>query len=153
MAAGFSLAADRAEDFHAALNTQLSTALALPKQDALKLDGIMTLAGASIAVADQLSRLEPFGPGNEEPVLAISNVRCVKSERIGKDGNTLRVILQGEDGNTRLRGLVFRAGDKPFAPLLEDRAMPLVHVAGTLRAETWQERKNLSFFISDATAA
>ncbi|MBS1104348.1 single-stranded-DNA-specific exonuclease RecJ [Gluconobacter sp. Dm-62] len=153
MAAGFSLAADRAEEFHAALNTQLSTALALPKQDALKLDGIMTLAGASIAVADQLARLEPFGPGNEEPVLAISNVRCVKSERIGKDGNTLRVILQGEDGGTRLRGLVFRAGDKPFAALLEDRGMPLIHVAGTLRAETWQERKNLSFFISDASPA
>lgn len=153
MAAGFSLAAERAEEFHANLNTQLSTALALPKQDALKLDGIMTLAGASIAVADQLARLEPFGPGNEEPVLAISNVRCVKSERIGKDGNTLRVILQGEDGGTRLRGLVFRAGDKPFAALLEDRAMPLIHIAGTLRAETWQERKNLSFFISDAAPA
>ncbi|MBF0864225.1 MAG: single-stranded-DNA-specific exonuclease RecJ [Gluconobacter potus] len=153
MAAGFSLSADRADEFHSWLDTQLSGALALPKQDALKLDGIMTLAGASIAVADQLARLEPFGPGNEEPVLAISNVRCVKSERIGKDGNTLRVILQGEDGGTRLRGLVFRAADKPFAALLEDRSMPLVHVAGTLRAETWQERKNLSFFISDAAPA
>ncbi|KXV35694.1 single-stranded DNA exonuclease, partial [Gluconobacter oxydans] len=145
--------ADRADEFHSWLDSQLSGALTLPKQDALKLDGIMTLAGASVAVADQLARLEPFGPGNEEPVLAISNVRCVKSERIGKDGNTLRVILQGEDGGTRLRGLVFRAADKPFAALLEDRSMPLVHVAGTLRAETWQERKNLSFFISDAAPA
>ncbi|AAW61257.1 single-stranded-DNA-specific exonuclease RecJ [Gluconobacter oxydans] len=153
MAAGFSLSADRADEFHSWLDSQLSGALTLPKQDALKLDGIMTLAGASVAVADQLARLEPFGPGNEEPVLAISNVRCVKSERIGKDGNTLRVILQGEDGGTRLRGLVFRAADKPFAALLEDRSMPLVHVAGTLRAETWQERKNLSFFISDAAPA
>lgn len=153
MAAGFSLSADRVDEFHSWLDSQLSGALTLPKQDALKLDGIMTLAGASVAVADQLARLEPFGPGNEEPVLAISNVRCVKSERIGKDGNTLRVILQGEDGGTRLRGLVFRAADKPFAALLEDRSMPLVHVAGTLRAETWQERKNLSFFISDAAPA
>ncbi|QQX90343.1 single-stranded-DNA-specific exonuclease RecJ [Gluconobacter sphaericus] len=153
MAAGFSLTADRADEFHSWLDTQLSSALTLPKQDALKLDGIMTLAGASIAIAEQLARLEPFGPGNEEPLLAISNVRCVKSERIGKDGNTLRVILQGEDGGTRLRGLIFRAADKPFAALLEDRSMPLVHVAGTLRAETWQERKNLSFFISDATPA
>ncbi|EHH68926.1 single-stranded-DNA-specific exonuclease RecJ [Gluconobacter morbifer] len=153
MAAGFSLAAERADDFHAWLDERLADARALPPQEALRLDGIMTLRGASVEVAEQLSRLEPFGPGNPEPVLAVSNVRCVKSDRIGKDGNTLRVLLQGEDGGTRLKGLIFRAADKPFAALLEDRTMPLLHVAGTLRAETWQERKSLTFFISDAASA
>ncbi|GBR24263.1 single-stranded-DNA-specific exonuclease RecJ [Gluconobacter japonicus] len=153
MAAGFSLTSDNAPAFHDFLDTTLSEAHALPVQEALRIDGVLTLRGASLEVASQLERLAPFGPGNEEPVLAISNVRCVKSDRIGKDGNTLRLMFQGEDGGTRLKALVFRAGDKPFVPLLEDRAMPLLHLAGHLRVETWQERKNLTFFISDVSAA
>jgi len=153
MAAGFSLTNDNAKPFHDFLDATLSEARALPVQEALRIDGLLTLRGASLEVASQLERLAPFGPGNEEPVLAISNVRCVKSDRIGKDGNTLRLMFQGEDGGTRLKALVFRAGDKPFVPLLEDRTMPLLHLAGHLRVETWQERKNLTFFISDVSAA
>ena len=153
MAAGFSLEAGNAATFHELLDNTLSEARALPVQDALRIDGLTTLRGASLEVAAQLARLAPFGPGNEEPVLAISNVRCVKTDRIGKDGNTLRVMFQGEDGGTRLKALVFRAGDKPFVPLLEDRTMPLLHLAGHLRVETWQERQNLTFFISDVSSA
>ncbi|MEJ5154223.1 single-stranded-DNA-specific exonuclease RecJ [Gluconobacter wancherniae] len=153
MAAGFSLFESDAPALHKRLNELLADAHTLPAQEDLKLDGAITLRGASLEMAAQLARLAPFGPGNEEPLLAISNVRCVKSDRIGRDGNTLRVLLQGEDGGTRLKALVFRAADKPFAELLEDPSMPLLHIAGHLRTETWQERQNLTFFISDASGA
>ncbi|WP_025886103.1 single-stranded-DNA-specific exonuclease RecJ [Asaia prunellae] len=149
MAAGFSLAADKAEAFHVFLDETLSEARHRPRHDALCIDGILSLRGATAEIATQLARLGPFGTGHEEPVIAISRVRAVKTERIGRDGNTLRVILQGEDGG-RLRGLVFRAGDKDYAALLEDRAMPVLHVAGQLRCEQWQGQDQLSFFILDA---
>ncbi|MXV45086.1 single-stranded-DNA-specific exonuclease RecJ [Saccharibacter sp. 17.LH.SD] len=150
MAAGFSVAEEKLNAFHSFLDKQLSEALTLPPQDDLRLDGVLTINSATPELAQQLAMLAPFGPGNDEPLLALRHVRCVKSDRIGRDGNTLRVILQGEDGYTRLKGLVFRAGDKAFAQLLEDRARPLLHVAGHLRVETWQERENLTFFIFDA---
>ncbi|MDL2171175.1 MULTISPECIES: single-stranded-DNA-specific exonuclease RecJ [Asaia] len=149
MAAGFSLDAARAAEFHQFLDEALAQARLRPRHDSLCIDGVLTLRGATTEIAAQLARLGPFGAGHEEPVIAISRVRAVKTERIGRDGNTLRVILQGEDGG-RLRGLVFRAADKAFAALLEDRAMPVLHVAGQLRCEQWNGQDMLSFFILDA---
>lgn len=153
MAAGFSVTEENCTALHQLLDDALSEAHTLPPQDDLLLDGVITINGATSSLAEQLGQLAPFGPGNEEPLLAISNVRCVKADRIGRDGNTLRVILQGEDGFSRLKGIVFRAGDKRFTDLLEDRSRPLLHVAGQLRIEHWQEQKNLTFFIFDATQA
>lgn len=153
MAAGFSLKEENAPAFHAHLDERLTEALQRPGQEDLRLDGVLSLYSATPPLARQLGQLAPFGPGNDEPMLAVGHVRCVKADRIGRDGNTLRVILQGEDGASRLKGLVFRAADKSFAALLEDRTMPLLHVAGHLRCETWQERESVTFFISDASPA
>lgn len=153
MAAGFSIAEDRCDALHALLDETLSDALSLPPQEDLLLDGVITIKGATPALARQIALLAPFGPANEEPLLAMRDVRCVKADRIGQDGNTLRVILQGADGYSRIKGLVFRAGDRRFTDLLEDLSRPLLHVAGQLRLETWQERENLTFFIFDAARA
>lgn len=153
MAAGFSIAEDRCDALHALLDETLGDALSLPPQEDLLLDGVITIKGATPDLARQIALLAPFGPANEEPLLAMRDVRCVKADRIGQDGNTLRVILQGADGYSRIKGLVFRAGDRRFTDLLEDLSRPLLHVAGQLRLETWQERENLTFFIFDAARA
>lgn len=153
MAAGFSVREEDCAAFHTQLDEDLKEALHLPPQDDLPLDGVITVRGATPALAKQIALLAPFGPGNEEPLLAIRDVRCVKADRIGQDGNTLRVILQDADGYSRIKGLVFRVGDKHFTDLLEDRSRPLLHIAGQLRLETWQERENLTFFIFDAARA
>lgn len=153
MAAGFSLTEEQCPAFHTFLDDMLSEARTLPPQDDLLLDGVVNIQGATATLAQTIAQLAPFGPGNEEPLLALRNVRCVKADRIGQDGNTLRVILQDSDGRNRLKGLLFRAGEKRFAPLLEDKSRPLLHIAGQLRLERWQERENLTFFIFDAALA
>lgn len=152
MAAGFSLAESGAAAVHDFLDERLTAARDLPAAEALVCDGVVSLRGANAAMAAQIARLAPFGAGNDEPVLALPRLRCVRTERIGKDGATLRVTLQGEEGG-RLRGLVFRAGEKAFAALLEDPSMPVIHVAGHLRGEVWQERETLTLFIADAALA
>lgn len=153
MAAGFSIAEENCTALHERLDDNLAEARNLPPQEDLLLDGVVTIKGATPDLARQIALLAPFGPANEEPLLAIRDVRCVKADRIGRDGNTLRVILQGADGYSRIKGLVFRAGDKHFTDLLEDRSRPLLHVAGQLRLERWQEQENLTFFIFDVARA
>lgn len=153
MAAGFSVTEENIVRFHRFLDTRLAEARHYPRQNDLLIDGVITSFGATAELARQLARLEPFGTGHDEPVLVVTNLRCVKADRIGRDHNTLRVILVGEDGQTRLKGLVFRADDKLFTALLEDRTRPLLHLAGQLRLEYWQERENLTFFILDAFSA
>lgn len=150
MAAGFSLRHDRLDDFHAFLNERLAEARYRPAALDLCIDGVLGVAGANTVLAGHVGRLAPFGAGNEEPVFVLPNVRVVRADRIGKEANTLRVMIEGEAGGVRLKALLFRAGDSPIAQALEARDGARLHVAGQLRAETWNGQTSAGFFITDA---
>ena len=151
MAAGFSLAVDRLAAFHAFLEDRLAHAAALPRSPDLCVDASVTVAGASVALAEQVGRLAPFGAGNEEPVIALARARVVRADWVGRDGATLRVTLQGEAPG-RLKAMVFRAAGTPLGVLLSTPGAPL-HVAGHLRAEEWNGSVTACFVVADAAAA
>lgn len=152
MAAGFSLAVEGVAAFQAFLNERLAHAKALPRAADLPVEGTLAVQAATVDLANALQRLAPFGNGNEEPVFALPRARVVKSDRIGKDGNTIRAYLEGEGGGPRLKAMLFRAGEGPLAGALLDRGPPM-HVAGHLRAEEWNGQVTASFFVSDAAPA
>lgn len=47
---------------------------------------------------DELKQLEPYGPGNEEPILRLKNTRLVNVTRMGADRNHLRLDLHDHQG-------------------------------------------------------
>ncbi|MDI2090784.1 single-stranded-DNA-specific exonuclease RecJ [Commensalibacter oyaizuii] len=153
MAAGYSYHIDQAPMLHDFLNKYLAKAAQCPTVVDLEIEGITTLAGASVELAKQIERLTPFGNGNDEPLIVLSNVHILRSDRIGKDGNTLRLTLQGEDGAS-IKALIFKADQNPIVPFLEDfnNRRP-VHLAGWLRVNSWNGRESADFFIKDATFA
>ncbi|MFW7267727.1 single-stranded-DNA-specific exonuclease RecJ [Gluconacetobacter sp. Hr-1-5] len=153
MAAGFSLPGDGVQALHDFLNERLRDAAALPDAVDVLIEGVVHVAGATVALATDIGRMAPFGAGNDEPVLAIPRVRVVRADRIGREGGTLRVLVEGEGGGARLKALLFRADDHPAAAMLEDRNAPPLHLAGWLRAENWNGRTDASFFIRDAAVA
>jgi single-stranded-DNA-specific exonuclease len=150
MAAGFSLRQDRLDDFHAFLDDRLAEARHRPSCLDLGIDGVLSVAGANIELASHVGRLAPFGTGNEEPMFALPSVRVLRADRIGKEGNTLRVMIEGEGGGARLKALLFRADDSPVARALEAGDGARLHLAGQLRAEAWNGQVTAGFFISDA---
>ena len=152
MAAGFSLLVERMADFHALLDERLAAARDLPRAADLPVEASVAVPGATVELAEQLARLQPFGPGNEEPVLVLPRARVVKSERIGRDGNTLRAWIQGEGGGPRLKALLFRAGEGLVAEALARPGAPL-HLAGHLRAEAWNGAVSAGFIVADAAGA
>ncbi|MFT9400555.1 single-stranded-DNA-specific exonuclease RecJ [Acetobacter sp.] len=152
MAAGFSLPVDNVEEFHAFLDERLAGAAELPNAVDLDIDAAVSVGGATVDLAQNLATLAPFGAGNAEPLIALSHVQVVKADRIGRDGNTLRLLLKGADGG-RLKALVFRVENSPLAPALEDTTRPPLHLAGYLRAESWNGRTDVTFFIQDAALA
>lgn len=152
MAAGFSLAANDLPAFHDFLDERLAPARELPRAADLSVEASVAVPGATVDLAGQLARLQPFGPGNEEPVLVLPRVRIVKSERIGREGGTIRAWIEGEGGGPRLKALLFRAEEGPLAAALGQPGPPL-HLAGTLRAEAWNGTVSAGFFIKDAAAA
>lgn len=153
MAAGFGLNAGDIPALHMFLDERLSHAAALPDAVDLCIEGVVGVAAATVELATDIGRLAPFGAGNDEPLLALPRVRILRADRIGREGNTLRLLIEGEGGGPRLKALLFRAGDNPMTPVLEDRNAPPVHLAGWLQAQTWNGRTTASFFIRDAAFA
>lgn len=153
MAAGYSYQKDKAEELHQFLNQYLAEASEHPTVVDLEIEGVSTVSGASVELAKQIERLTPFGNGNDEPLIALSHVHIIRSDRIGKDNNTLRLTLQGENGSS-IKALMFKADQNPITPYLEDynNRRPM-HLAGWLRTNSWNGRENADFFIKDAAFA
>ncbi len=148
MAAGFTVARDKLSEFKAFLADRLAAQLAGELVPVLELDGTLDCGGCTLDLVETLKRCGPFGSGNAEPSFAVSNARVVKADVVGQ--GHVRVILQGQ-GGARLKGMAFRAADSDlgFALLQAVGGQPL-HVAGSLKLDSWQGASNVQMFIDDA---
>ncbi len=147
MAAGFSFLGPKEGEVHAFLDERLSGAADLPSAADLPVEGAIGVAGASVEMAQQVSRLAPFGAGNEEPVFVVSRARVVRADRVGKEGGTVRAFLEGEGGG-RLKAICFRAKEGPLAAALLGGGH--LHLAGHLRAEAWNDNVTACLHVVDA---
>jgi single-stranded-DNA-specific exonuclease len=148
MAAGFSFLAGRGPELHAFLDDRLSHAALLPSAADLAVEGSLGVQGATVSLAQEVARLAPFGPGNEEPVFVLSRARVVRADRVGKEGNTIRAFLEGEGGGPRLKAICFRAKEGPLAQALLGGGF--LHLAGHLRAEAWNDSVSACLQVVDA---
>jgi single-stranded-DNA-specific exonuclease len=153
MAAGFSLAPEKTEAFHAFLCDRLASPAGPLRRPPVQVEACISTGGATLELAWNLAKLAPFGTANEEPVIAVPDVRVVKCDRLGNDGNTLRAFVQSEGGGPRLKTLLFRAGDGAIGRALEGRSGTRLHLAGHVRAETWNGNTSVGFCIEDAALA
>lgn len=153
MAAGFSLDAARAGAFRAFLAERLAHAADLPSAADLPVEGTVNVAAATAEFAGHVNRLAPFGAGNDEPVFAVRRARVARADRVGREGGTVRVHLEGEGGIGRLKAVCFRAKDGPLASLLLGAAGGApVHLCGTLRAESWNGSVSVCLHVQDGAA-
>jgi single-stranded-DNA-specific exonuclease len=153
MAAGFSLAPDRLDAFHAFLDDRLAAALNLPSAADLAIEGTLAVPGATVELAREVARLAPFGAGNEEPLFMLQRARVVRADRVGREGGTIRAFVEGEGGGKRLKAMLFRARDGALADALLARDAVSLHLVGYLRVEEWNGAINAGFIITDAAPA
>lgn len=150
MAAGFSLAKPRLAELRAFLAERLAAQLAGELVPVMELDGALDCAGCTTDLIDKLKQLGPFGAGNPEPRFAIIGARVVKADVVGT--NHVRCILAGAGGQ-RLKSIAFRAADTDMGQALLTGQGTLFHLAGTLRADTWQGNTAAQLIIDDAAPA
>ncbi len=121
-----------------------------PLVPTLNLDAAITVRAATPDLVRHVCQLGPFGTGNSEPRFAVMDARVVKADVVG--ANHVRCILTGSDGS-RLKSIAFRALDNDLGKgLLQSGGRPL-HVAGTLRADTWNGNDGVQLLIDDAAFA
>ncbi len=150
MAAGFTVARNRLAELKTFLADRVGRTPAFQTlAPALDLDGVLSSGAATINLVEILDRLGPYGAGNPEPRFALPAVRVVRADVVG--GQHVRCILSGSDGG-RLKGIAFRALDGALGrTLLQAGGRPL-HLAGTLRPDTWNGRSDAQLLIDDAAA-
>ena len=149
MAAGLTVEKVKSDDLHAALSARIKDATARARINAgLEIDGALTPNSINDELMALLERAGPYGQGNPQPRFAFPAHR-VKFAKIVADAH-VRCVFESGDG-ARIEGVAFRAVGQPLGDLLlgSANAMP-IHVAGTIKRDTWQGREKTELMIEDA---
>jgi len=112
--------------------------------EAVEIDAVLTTRSATRPLYEDFERLQPFGPGNPEPLFALADVTVERPEAMR--GDHVRFQLADAAGG-RLRAIAWRAADSDLGRRL--LAGGRMHLAGKLKADDWQGRNGVQFEVED----
>ncbi len=148
MAAGLTVARDRFEQLRSFFDDALrQDANAARAAAGLDLDGALTPQGVSDELIDLLEKAGPYGQGNPQPRFAFPAHR-VKYAKVVSEAH-VRCVLEAGDGS-KLDAVAFRAAGQPLGELLLGSGGMPIHVAGSLKRDTWGGREKIELTIDDA---
>jgi single-stranded-DNA-specific exonuclease len=113
--------------------------------DAIEIDAVITPRSAVRPLVEEFERMQPFGPGNPEPLFALADVRI--EQPIPMRGDHIRCQLADASG-AKLRAVAWRAGESELGRRLA--AGGSLHVAGRLKPDDWNGRAGVQLEIEDA---
>lgn len=131
----------RQEDAHLPLTHRLAPHLTL--------EATVTPGGLTSMLAQTLQQLAPFGMGNPEPVLAVTNTRIASYKAVGATQEHLRLSLADASG-ARADAICFGAMTNPLGKLLTQTGGRAITVAATLKPRTFNGKPMLDIHVKDA---
>jgi single-stranded-DNA-specific exonuclease len=151
MAAGFTVEAGRLADLGRFLCEHMASQLSsLDPVQSLGLDGALAPGAATPELVELVQCVGPFGAGNSEPRFALAGVKVVKADVVGE--KHVSCVLAGSDGS-RLRGIAFRSLENGLGTALLQARGSALHIAGKLRLDTWNGRRQTQLHVEDAAPA
>jgi single-stranded-DNA-specific exonuclease len=146
MAAGLSLSVENIEAFRKAFEQAVTGAAETTDlSPGIDIDASIDLAMISEQLADELERLAPFGPQNEEPLFAAKDIAVVKAFPIGQSHKRL-FLRQGPGSGKTIEAIWFNA---PETCRKDARFAELVF---RLRWNYWNGGKRMQLVITDGYA-
>ena len=145
MAAGVSLSVGQLAAFEAFVTQALADYVPEGARQ-MTFQASLTPRAANRALFDMMQQVGPFGAGNPEPRFVLPHVRVVKADTVG-DGH-VRCVLSGQDGG-RLKAMAFASVDEAVRMMLL-QVRDSLHIAGYLRADDWNGRRDVQFMVHDA---
>jgi single-stranded-DNA-specific exonuclease len=112
--------------------------------DAVEVDALITAGGATRGLLEDFQRLQPFGPGNVEPMFALADTRV--EQMMALRGGHIRCQLV-DAGGSKLRAVAWRAAETDLGRRL--MAGGGLHVVGRLKADDWNGRQGVELEIED----
>ena len=147
MAAGLTVAAVMLEPAMARLTEILEKHGAANAGPAdMRIDGLLTPAGATVELIETLEQAGPFGASAPAPRFAFASTRISFAKRAGE--SHLRLTLS--DGGAKIDAIAFRAYETALGPMLENHAGAPFHFAGRLEIDEWGGRRKAKLKLEDA---
>jgi single-stranded-DNA-specific exonuclease len=147
-AAGLAIRRDRIPELRRRLNehaiTHLSDEDLVP---ALHIDAELPTEALTLALAEDLRQLEPFGAGNPRPLFLTRSLRLLSEPRVMKDKH-LKMRVAGKDG--RPLEAVWWDGLGNMEQTLSANAR--IELAYTIEPNTWQGETRLQLCVKDVRA-
>ena len=113
-------------------------------EQSLFLDTIISPSALNENFYYEINALAPFGSGNNEPKFVIEDIKVISSKEIGN--NHIKSIMCGKDG-TIFNSFTWNAINSPLEPFLKKNK--LINIAGKIRLNEWNGKKNIDFMIED----
>lgn len=146
MAAGLSIRPDAIPEFRAFLEERLAGEMEAIGVEAVEIDALVQPRAANRALLDDFQRLAPFGPGNPEPMFALTQVRPDRVSAL--KGGHVRLDLVGPTGD-RIKAISWRSSETPLGQRLLAGGGAL-NVVGKLKPDDYMGRNGVQIEIEDA---
>jgi single-stranded-DNA-specific exonuclease len=147
MAAGLTIQMSRLGELRAFFETVLREPVLAHDGHHLDIDAALSARGASVELIESVEKAGPFGAGHPEPVFVFPNHRVAYADLVGN--GHLRMTLASADG-AMIKAMLFRAMGSELGDAIQKARGQLLHVAGTLSVDTWQERRQPALRVLDA---
>lgn len=141
MAAGLSLTSDRIDEFRLRVNAYADSLGEMPV-DKLKIDCKLSPDFVDLALAKELSYLQPYGEGNAYPVFQLSKLSILRKEPISNGAHTRVHFARG---STRITAMYF---GMPFLSFPYNEG-DVVDIAVELSVGVYHDEENLTIKIVD----
>ena len=158
MAGGFTIMPDRVDAFRAYFHDKVIEQIALGGDvvdnafEEIELS--LAVRSLNIKTAEYLTEaMAPFGMGNPEPTMILSNVRVDYADQVG--ANHLRTTIKDAEGSVGIKAMAFRALDSDLGVFLKSArdTGQIIHLKGQVKINEWQGRRSVEFHIDDAMGA
>lgn len=115
-ACGIKILPEKIDDFRAKINDYYQSLKLVDQEKYLKVLPEFSsndLTDFTPELLDEMEKLEPYGPGNVEPIFGLLNMKVIESRKVGADQTHLRMVVQDLDGKT-ITLVAFSAPDEWF---------------------------------------
>ncbi len=151
MAAGFTVLEEKLQELQEFLNHAFKIDISNQNDIAYEeYDAELTTSSVNLPLMDELSKLEPFGQGNHEPIFKFSNLFVLKADIVG--GKHIRCLLAPSKeafGSKALHAIAFNSVSSPIENILLNIKSHNISVIGSLKMNSWKESITIQLQIKD----
>ena len=153
MAGGFSLNEDKLDQLIQFFNDKLQDDIEkYLNNKEIEVDLVLECKSITTNLAEEIEKLSPFGSSNHKPKIILKDVVIVKSEIVGKNQNTLRLIVCDTNSVNLNNGIIAMSfkttKDDKLYEILSQKGKK-INILGEININKWQGKITTSFIIED----